>query len=203
MSAGNEARGQALVYHQPRATVYEEESQKMSAPVRWIVVTLAVLAVATAASGQSSQPTYVVPGLTPVALVMDAEVSSATNKPGDRFPFHVAEDVKQNDVVVIPAGSAGEGEVVDAAKARSGGRQGKLVLAARFVTVEGKTVQLRSFTAGGSGKDRSNASYAVASTVSPLAMFMRGGEIVIPAGTDVAAKIAEDVELHAVSKEPQ
>jgi len=165
---------------------------------RWIAVA-AVLAFPTAGSAQSPRPAYVLPGLTPVALVMDTEISSATSKPGDRFPFHVAEDVKQDDVVLIPAGSVGEGEVVDAAKSKSGGRQGKLILAARFVTVDGKPVQLRSFTAGG-GKDRSNSSYAVAVTVSPWAMFIHGGEVVIPAGTAVAAKTAEDVELHAASK---
>jgi hypothetical protein len=169
---------------------------------RWTLVVAAVLAVPTAVLAQSARPSYVLPSLTPVALVMDAEISSATSKPGDRFPFHVAEDVKQGDVVLIPAGSGGEGEVVDAAKAKNGGRAGKLVLAARFVTVDGKPVRLRSFTAG-SGKDRSNASYSVAVTVSAWAMFMHGGEIVIPAGTEVNAKTAEDIELRAVGEEPR
>jgi len=168
---------------------------------RWSILGATVLAVPVAGFAQSP-PSYVLPSLTPVALVMDAGISSATNKPGDRFPFHVAEDVKQGDLVLIPAGSVGEGEVVDAAKSKFGGRAGKLILAARFVTVDGKPVQLRSFTPG-SGKDHANAAYALGGTVSGWAIFIHGGEVVIPAGTAVAAKTTEDVELHAVTQDPR
>jgi len=168
---------------------------------RWTILVAAALAAPSAAFAQPAQTSYVLPASTHVPLITDVEISSATNKPGDRFAFHVAEDVKQGEVVLIPAGSVGEGEVVDAARAKNGGRGGKLVLAARFVTVDGRPVQLRSFTAGG-GKDRSNASYAVTVAASGWAMFMRGGEIVIPAGTGVAAKTSEDVELRAAGNKP-
>ena len=62
-----------------------------------------------------------VPALTPVIIRIDAEISSKTSKPGDRFGITVAEDVRVDEAVVIPAGSVGEGEVIHAAKPGAGG----------------------------------------------------------------------------------
>jgi hypothetical protein len=163
--------------------------------MRWIAVLAAV--VLTASSGavaQTETESRLLPALTPVSLVMDAEISSGTNKPGDRFPFHVATDVTQGDVVLIAAGSMGEGEVVHAAKSKGGGRAGELILAARFVTVDGKQVRLRSFSAG-SGNDHSSAALGVGIAFGLFGMLVRGGELVMPAGTAVSAKTAEDVQL--------
>src|SRR6185295_11597933 len=98
----------------------------------------AVLIVSTGCLAQTAPESRLLRALTPVSLVMDAEISSATAKPGDHFPFHVTEDVVQGDVVLIPAGTIGEGEVVHAAKSKGGGRAGELILAARFVTVDGR-----------------------------------------------------------------
>ena len=161
---------------------------------RWIAVPAAVLMMSTGAVAQTGTESRLLPALTPVSLVMDVEISSGTNKPGDRFPFHVAEAVAQGDVVLIPAGSTGEGEVVHAAKSKGGGRAGELVLAARFVTVAGRQVRLRSFSAG-SGNDRSGAALGVGIAFGLFGMLVRGGELVMPVGTAVSAKTAEDVPL--------
>jgi hypothetical protein len=165
----------------------------------YAVLTAAVLAVSTGTLAQSGPESHLLPALTPVPLVIDAEVSSSANKSGDRFPLHVAEDVKLGDSVLIPAGSVGEGEVVHAAKSKGGGRAGELILAARFVTVDGKQVRLRSFSAG-SGSDRSNAALGVAVAVGLWGMLVRGSELVMPAGTAVGAKTAEEVQLPAAAK---
>src|SRR5689334_9748707 len=69
------------------------------------------------------------PALTPVFIKVDQELSSKRSKPGERFRILVAEDVRIGDRVVIPAGSAGEGEVVHAAKSSIGGKAGELILA--------------------------------------------------------------------------
>lgn len=158
------------------------------------VLAAAVLTVSTGSLAQSGPESRLLPALTVVPLVMDAEISSGTNKPGDRFPFHVAADVTQGDAVLIPAGSIGEGEVVHAAKSKGGGRAGELILAARFLAVDRKQVRLRSFSAG-SGNDHSNAALGVGIAFGLFGMLVRGGELVMPAGTAVSAKTAEDVQL--------
>src|SRR5262245_17295900 len=71
-----------------------------------------------------------VPALTPVYLRIDDELTSKKNKPGDHFPIHIDEDVRVGDVVVIPAGSTGEGEVIHAARSSIGGKAGEILIAA-------------------------------------------------------------------------
>jgi hypothetical protein len=132
--------------------------------------------------------------LTPVTLVIDDTISSNTNHNGDRFALHVANDVKAGDAVLIPAGSAGEGEVVHAARSRGGGKAGELILVARFVMVGDKKVLLRSFEAG-SGTDHSPAAIATAILAGPAAFLVKGGAFVIQAGSVATAKTTEEILL--------
>src|SRR5262249_27227866 len=90
---------------------------------------------------------------TEVHLKMLVPLGSDTHKPGHRFPIEVVEPVRVDNVVVIPAGAQGEGEVVHAAKSGFGGKAGELILVSRFVRVGDRTVKLHSFSAG-AGADR-------------------------------------------------
>jgi hypothetical protein len=135
-----------------------------------------------------------VPALTPVYVRVDQELSSKRSKPGERFPLHVAEDVRIGDLVVIPAGSAGEGEVVHAAKSSIGGKAGELILAARFVKVGEVDVPLRSMVLGGAGKNRADESLA-ASFVLGVGIFVVGGAVIVPRDTVASAKTAVEIEL--------
>lgn len=138
-----------------------------------------------------------VPALTPVLVKVDEEIASNRNRSGDRFRILIAEDVRVGDVVVIPAGSAGEGEVVHAAKSGAGGKAGELILAARFVRVGDREVRLRSMVVGGAGRDQSEKALATSVAVGAFAMFVRGGALVIPPGTLASARTAVEIELPA------
>jgi hypothetical protein len=138
-----------------------------------------------------------VPAMTPVYLRLGAEISSKTSKPGDHFPISIAEDVRIGDAIVIPAGSAGEGEVIHAAHRKAGGAAGELILAARFVRVGDREVRLRSFDAGGVGKDNGDSALAVAVFGGPLAFLVRGGEKIFPLDAIASAKTAEEIQLPA------
>ncbi len=137
---------------------------------------------------------HLLPALTPVDLIIEQSVSSNEQVNGDFFALRVAEDIVVDGVVLIPAGSRGEGQVVHAARSRAGGKAGELILAARYVKVGDREIKLRSF-AGGSGKDRTKASVGIAATLGFPALLVRGGAYVIPEGTLANAKTAEDIEL--------
>jgi hypothetical protein len=143
-----------------------------------------------------------VPALTPVMVRLEDEISSNKNKPGDRFRITVAEDVRIGDVVVIPAGSAGEGEVIHAAKPKAGGVAGELILAARFVHVGDVEVRLRSFALGVAGADHSEGALATAFVAGPFAMFVHGGVVIVPRQTLGLAKTALEFRLPAVAPAP-
>ena len=135
-----------------------------------------------------------VPAMTPVFVRIDEELSSKKSKPGQRFAILIAEDVHIDGRVVIPAGSAGEGEVVHAARSSLGGKPGELILAARFVKVGDVDVPLRSMLLGGAGKDRANESLA-ASFVYGVGFFVVGGAVIVPRDTLASAKTAVEIEL--------
>jgi hypothetical protein len=156
--------------------------------------------VATAQSPPESRVT--VPALTQVSIRIEEEIASNRHKPGDRFRIVVAEPVIVNDVVVIPAGSEGEGEVIHAAKAGAGGKAGELILAARYVRVGDVEVRLRSFALGATGKDRSGNALATSFVAGPFAMFVKGGAIVVPPQTVGIAKTALEFHLPAVASPP-
>jgi hypothetical protein len=171
---------------------------------RTIPLLLAGLFAAGGARAQTPEalPLVTVPAMTPVTLRLGAEISSKTSKPGDHFPISIAEDVRIGDAIVIPAGSAGEGEVIHAAHRKAGGAAGELILAARFVRVDDRQVRLRSFDAGGVGKDNGDSALAVAVFGGPLAFLVRGGEKIFPLDAIASAKTAEEIQLPARESNP-
>ena len=167
------------------------------------------LAVSLASAGHAQSPPQpgndvagalvTVPALTPVFVRIDTEISSKTNKNGDRFGITVAEDVRVGEQIVIPAGSVGEGEVIHAAKPGAGGKAGELILAARFVQVGDTQVRLRSFALGVAGKDHSVDSLATSFVAGPFALFVHGGVVIVPRDTVGGAKTATELKLPVVT----
>jgi hypothetical protein len=136
-----------------------------------------------------------VPALTPVIVRLEETITSNKNKPGDRFRITVAEDVRVGESVVIPAGSAGEGEVVHAAKSGAGGKAGELILVARYVIAADQQIRLRSFALGAQGKDHTGDALAASLALGPFAMFVHGGVVTVPAQTLGTAKTALEFKL--------
>jgi len=141
-----------------------------------------------------------VPPLTPVIVRIEETISSNKNKPGDKFRMTVAEDVRVGNAIVIPAGSAGEGEVIHAARSGAGGKAGELIVAARYVQVGDVSVRLRSFTVGVAGKDQTDNTLAASFLIGPFAMFVHGGVITVPRDTLGTAKTATEFRLPAVAE---
>lgn len=132
---------------------------------------------------------------TPLVLELLDPISSANSKRGDRFRLRLADPVLFDDIVVLPAGTEGVGEIVHAERSRGGGKPGELLLAARHLSYQGQSIKLRSLKLGGSGRDTSHVALAVATGAGPFAHFIHGKEMEIPAQTRALAKLAEMVRL--------
>ena len=131
---------------------------------------------------------------TVVALALVDDLSSKTQKPGDRFRLRLAAPITVDGHTVVAAGAAGVGEVIDAAPGGMGGRGGKLVLAARYLESNGQRLPLQSFKVGvGGGKDYSTESLITSEVVGPFALAVHGGNVDWPAGTPATAKLSADV----------
>lgn len=132
---------------------------------------------------------------TAVTIEILEPLNSALLKRGDKFRLRLAEPVLVEGEPVLASGLEGVGEIVHAEKSRSGGKAGELLIAARYLETSGTQVPLRGLKVGGRGKDNTNAAMATAFAVGPFALFVRGREIVIPAGTLAQAKIAKELHL--------
>ncbi|MDQ4087352.1 MAG: hypothetical protein M3177_04985, partial [Pseudomonadota bacterium] len=148
-----------------------------------------------------------VPARTPLDIEIADAVGSRRSTNGQTFAIVLAEDLVVDGRVVVRAGARGVGEVVHAARAGMGGRAGELILAARYLEVDGQRIPLRTMRYGRSqGADSSSAvnvgNMVAAATVPGLAvvgLFIRGGEIDIPAGTRANAQTATQVHLRPIA----
>jgi hypothetical protein len=151
-------------------------------------------------------PCCTLPARTPVEIEIVETVNSKTSHSRDNFAFRLAEPLSVDGRVVAPAGTPGVGEVVHAARARAGGKAGELILAARYLDLNGTRVPLRSLRYGRStGADNIGAvtvGNIVAAAVLPAAAvigyLIAGGEVNIPAGTRVNAQTSAEINLPPV-----
>ena len=137
------------------------------------------------------------PAGTVVEVELVDKLSSSTNLLADKFAIRLAQPISRDGVELVPAGAVGQGEVIDAAKAGMGGKQGKLIISARFLDLNGQRVRIRGMTLMAAGKSRVDLATGVLLVpyVGIAAVFVQGGEIEIPAGARATVKLAEDVDL--------
>ena len=142
--------------------------------------------------------------LTPVVIEILDPLGSKTSQSLESFRIRLAEPIVVDGNELVPAGAEGMGEVVHAKKAGGMGAAGELVLAARYLTVDGRELRLRSMELLETveGKDRMGTVHTlnIASAASPLPIgligfFVGGGNIEIPAGALASAKLAAPFEI--------
>lgn len=131
---------------------------------------------------------------TELLFTMQETVSSKTHVRGDRFGLVLAEPLTVDGQVLMPAGSIAVGEVVHAANTGMGGQPGELILAARYLDIDGRQVPLRGFQAG-VGKSRVNSSMATSVALGVVGLLVRGKHVEMVAGSPITARLKTDVAL--------
>lgn len=136
-----------------------------------------------------------VPALTPVRIELLTTLGSAISKSGDSFPIRLAEPIMIDGKEAVPAGTTGIGEVVHAKKSGGSGAAGELVLAARYLDVDGRRLRLRSMALSSNGKSAVEAAHVMGFAgggIGALVGFlMKGGKTTVESGTVTSAKTAE------------
>lgn len=139
---------------------------------------------------------------TPIRLRLQRTVSSADAQVDDTVDFDVLEEVKVNDVVVIPKGSVALGTVTEAQSKRRMARGGKLNVNIDSVRLaDGEKAALRAVKdVKGGGHTGAMTGAIVATSIvffpaAPFFLFMHGKDITIPKGTEITAYINGDLNL--------
>lgn len=144
------------------------------------------------------------PAGTVIEIRVDEAVNSKTHKTGDWYAISLSRPVMLGEQIIVPAGTAGRGQVVHSAKSGWGGKAGELILAARYLEFEGRHIALRGMKLGGVGGN--NEGLAFGATVAgglvamPLVFALNGKNADIPAGMLATAKLAEALPAKATVK---
>ena len=144
----------------------------------------------------------VVPNGTPIVVEITQAISSQTAKRDDMFDLKLAEPVKLGDAVVIPEGTPGKGQVIDAMRPGMGGKPGKLVLAARYLVVDGKQVPIRGLKLGLTADDNSTQSAMLGAAGGLVGLAVEGGDMIVKPGTKARAKLGADFAPGAAAPAP-
>ena len=137
-----------------------------------------------------------------VEIEIAEPISSRLRKRGEKFALRLAEPLVLDGHTVLPAGTAGVGEIIHAASSGGGGKPGELLLAARYLEFDGRQIPLRGFRIGAAGKDHTQGAMAASIAIGPFAQFIHGREIEIPVGTRANAKLAADTMLPPIDAPP-
>ena len=146
---------------------------------------------------------------TPVKLRINRNVSSEDAQVGDTVDFEVLEEIKCNDVVVIPRGGVAWATVTEAQSKRRMGRAGKLNINIDNVKLaDGEKAPLRAVkeVKGGSHVGAMTGAIVATSIVffpaAPLFLLMKGKDITIPKGTEITAYVSGDINLDPKKFQP-
>jgi hypothetical protein len=133
---------------------------------------------------------------------MGQSVSSADAHVGDSVALEVLEEVRVGNIVVVPKGGIAMATVTTAQSKRNMGRGGKLDINIDYVKLsDGEKAALRAVKdAKGGGHTGAMTGAIVATSLiffpaAPLFLFMKGKDITIPKGTEVAAFVSGDMPL--------
>jgi PDZ domain/PEGA domain len=139
---------------------------------------------------------------TPVRLRISQTVSSADAHVDDKVQFEVLEDIKVDDILVIPKGGLAWGTVTEAEPKRRMARGGKLEIVMDSVRlVDGEKAALRAVkdAKGGGHTGGMVAGIVVTGLIlwpaAPFFLFMHGKDITIPKGTEVPTFVDGNVSL--------
>jgi hypothetical protein len=157
-----------------------------------------------AVAPQTSQlpPPHTILDGTPVKLRLSQTISSADAKVGQEVPFEVVEDLKIDDLVVLPKGAVAIANVTEAEHKKSMGRAGKLNVSisyARLADQEKLALRAVKESKGGGHVGAMTGAIVATSIVffpaAPLFLFIHGKDISIPQGTEITAFVEGDMRL--------
>jgi hypothetical protein len=131
---------------------------------------------------------------TQVPLQFASPLSSKTAHVGDQVEFELDSDLKVGDTVVVPKGAHAVATVSDAKKAGMMGRAGELSVQMEYLVAGSNHVRIRG-TQGREGDSKTGATVALTVIFGPIGLIKHGKNVVIPAGTPIAAYVDQDAWL--------
>jgi hypothetical protein len=150
---------------------------------------------ATVASVPSAPPgCCTLTALTPIEFEILTPASSKTSHQGDQIRLRVVEPIQVDGKTVIPAGTEGFAEIIQASPARFGGKAGELVVGAPYLMLGSQRVGLKRLRYGSvSGRDNTNTAMIVSIAAGGLfGLMVGGGNVEVQSGAHANAVVTRD-----------
>ena len=158
----------------------------------WGIASIAVAQDTGVIPDSGSVSSIVIPAETTVSLRVESPVSSRTALRGDKFDVSLARPIQIGGQVIVPDGARGKGEVIHVQGRGFGGRAGELLLAARYLEVDGRQLKLRGFAIAKAGANNTAEALAI-----PIAgLFITGTSAEVQMGHIGQGKTIEQFEVH-------
>lgn len=140
---------------------------------------------------------------TPITVRLLEEVTTKDKaaRVGQRIKMEVAAPVEVNGVVVIPAGSPAEGEVVSVRNKGMWGKSGRLEARVLYTRVNGRQIRLTG-TFDDKGVTGTAGVIGAVALAPIVGFFVTGTSAVLPMGGEVPVFVDEDVQLAMVAAAP-
>lgn len=130
------------------------------------------------------------------------DLASNTSEMGQKVRIRSASPLTIDGHIVVPEGSEGFAEVIQASKARMMGKAGELVLGMPYLEVGGQRVPLKRLRYGPSTGKGNDMTAAVATAAVGLpGMLISGGNVRIARGARAHAVVTADT-IVAVAPQP-
>ena len=150
----------------------------------------------------SAGEALVIHDATPIRLRLNRNLSSGDAKIGETVDFEILDDLKIDDLLLIPRGGTAIGTVTQAQSKRRMARGGKLDVNIDFVRLaNGDKAALRAVkeTKGGGHTGAMTGGMVATAIVffpaAPLFLFMKGKDVTIPKGTEITAYTNGEIKL--------
>ena len=134
---------------------------------------------------------------TPVKVKLAQQLRSGHDRKGDRVRFVVAADVKAKDrTVLISKGTPAVGTVIRSTSRRMFGQPGRLEFTIDYISVGGgQRVPLRTTSTAAKGHSNTAATVAGAVLLTPIALFVKGNDVLVKEGTAYTAFVDQTMEV--------
>jgi hypothetical protein len=161
--------------------------------MKLIITFLAIVFISFEGYGQ-----LMLPEGTPIKVKTLKELSSRKAQVGDIVYFRLVNNLQIDSITVIDSTTEVMGEVIEAGKARSLGRPGKLDFTIdNAKAVDGQNIRLRTTPKKMTGKDKTGGVVAAAVIFAPVALFLKGKEVVIEADKEFLVYVDSDYTVKA------
>ena len=139
---------------------------------------------------------------TNIELYLTKTISSKSLKSGQKVPFAVKYDLLSNNGnVIVAANTLVDANVVRAEKARGGGKEGALDIMINHVrAVDGQLIPV-FLNINDGGDDKRSESFWVGMLLFWPALFTKGGEAEIQAGTSVIVQTTQNISISTNNKQ--